>query len=191
MKLNLLILWAWTSSFQNYKRIYFYCGSHPVCGTWSGQPEKTFSFIEPAIVAMELSFHYLSTTSLRIMQASQDRFCSPWYHQSLAKCLACSRCSLNTSAWMNKVSEWMNEHMHERNSNYIVVLPLGRLTCGMGSIWKQGHLVLANMGINMHLCPFSRNSKFLEFQVFSPSEKHCLMKFNLVDFIFKEPNISL
>lgn len=70
-------------------------------------------------------------------------------------------------------------------------LPLGRFTCGMGSSQKQGHLVLANMGINMHLCTFSRISKFLEFQVFSPSEKHCSMKFNLVDFTFKEPNISL
>lgn len=85
----------------------------------------------------------------------------------------------------------MNEHMHERNSNYTVVLPQGRFTCGMGGSQKQGHLVWANMGINMHLCTFGRNSKFLEFPVFSPSEKHRSMKFNLVDFIFKEPNISL
>lgn len=85
----------------------------------------------------------------------------------------------------------MDEHMRERNSNYTVVLPLGRFTCGMGCIWKQGHLVLANMGINMHLCSFTRYCKFLELQVFSPSEKHYSVKFNLVDFIFKEANISL
>lgn len=84
----------------------------------------------------------------------------------------------------------MDEHTWRRNSNYTVVLPLERFTLGLGCVWKQGHLVLANMSINMHLCNFTRYSKFLEFQVFTPSEQHCSVKFNLMDFIFKEANNS-
>ena len=78
-----------------------------------------------------------------------------------------------------------------RNSNYTVVSSLGRLVLGLDCLLKQGHLGLANLSINRHLDNVTRHSEFPEFQVISPPEKHCSVKFNLMDFIFKEANISL
>lgn len=66
----------------------------------------------------------------------------------------------------------MDECVHERNSNYTMVLFLGSFTSGLGHTSQKRHLVLANMGINMHLYNLTRYRGFLEFQVFSIPEKH-------------------
>lgn len=86
----------------------------------------------------------------------------------------------------------MSEGMNTQGEETVITqwfLPSGRIPLGLGCIQEQGHLVLANMSINTHLWNFTGYSEFLEFQDFSPTEKHHSVIFNLMDFIVKEANI--